>query len=46
VHLADRLLGAIKYGDTEVSEAMKEAKNYNIVSSKSTKTLPINKKGG
>ena len=43
MQLADRLLGAIKGEQNEVAAAMKEAKGFNIVSSKSTKVLPIAK---
>ena len=41
MHLADKLLGAMKVKENEVASAMEEAKGFNIVSSKSTKVLPI-----
>ena len=43
VQVADRLLGAMKSNQSEVSAAMQEAQGYNIVSSKSTKVLPMSK---
>lgn len=40
--LADRLMGALHTDHDEIENAIKEAKGFNLVSSKSTKMLPIN----
>ena len=42
MQLADRLLGQMKGGKDEIREAMKEAKGFNMIGSKSTKTIAMN----
>ena len=41
MQLADKLLGAMKSEEEEVQYAIGEAKGFNLIGSKSMKTMPV-----